>query len=159
MNLLHVLCIRGGIDQLQCKLTAFSFLCSRYFFQVGGQTFLPVMWFSDVRYRCGSPDTWGNGLGGWERGELQMCLLWKGYKIPKIQSPCKTFRWECATTSFQSTIHFYWTNRFPVVVCLYSNRSQMASKCGTKKKKGLQGAAECVTEILVIDFMFLFIHL
>ena len=63
-----------------------------------------------------------------------MCLLWKGYKIPKIQSPCKTFRWECATTSFQSTIHFYWTNRFPVAVCLYSNRSQMASKCGRKKK-------------------------
>lgn len=27
------------------------------------------------------------------------------------------------------------------------------------KKNGLQGAAECVTEILVIDFIFLFFHL
>ena len=31
MNLLHVLCIRGGIDQLQCKLTAFSYVPGTFF--------------------------------------------------------------------------------------------------------------------------------
>ena len=40
------------------------------------------------------------------------------------------------------------TNRFQVAVGLFSNRSQMTSKCGKNKKSGTRGAAECVTDVL-----------
>ena len=40
---------------------------------------------------------------------------------------------------------FYLTNRFHVAVCLFSNRSQMMSKCGKNKKVGHEAIAECVT--------------
>ena len=40
------------------------------------------------------------------------------------------------------------TNRFQVAVRLFSNRSQMTSKCGKNKKVAHEGAAECVTDIL-----------
>ena len=40
------------------------------------------------------------------------------------------------------------TNRFHVAVRLFSNRSQMTSKCGKNKKSGTRGAAECVTDVL-----------
>ena len=39
------------------------------------------------------------------------------------------------------------TNRFRVAVRLFSNRSQMTSKCG-KNKKVARGAANCVTDVL-----------
>ena len=39
------------------------------------------------------------------------------------------------------------TNRFRVAVRLFSNRSQMTSKCG-KYKKVARGAANCVTDVL-----------
>ena len=39
------------------------------------------------------------------------------------------------------------SNRFHVVVCLFSNRSQMTGKCG-KNKKGHPGSAEFVTYVL-----------
>ena len=42
----------------------------------------------------------------------------------------------------------YLTNRFHVTVRLFSNRSQMTSKCGKNKKSGTRGAAECVTDVL-----------
>ena len=41
------------------------------------------------------------------------------------------------------------TNRFQVAVHLFSNRSQMTSKCGKlEQKSGTGGAAECVTDVL-----------
>ena len=40
----------------------------------------------------------------------------------------------------------YLTNRFHVAVRLFSNRSQMTSKCGKNKK--VVGVAECVTDVL-----------
>ena len=43
----------------------------------------------------------------------------------------------------------YVTNRFQVALRLYSNRSQMTSKCGKNKKVAHKGAAECVTDILI----------
>ena len=43
---------------------------------------------------------------------------------------------------------FYLTNRFHVAVRLFSNRSQMTSKCGKNKKVAHEAIAECVTDVL-----------
>ena len=42
----------------------------------------------------------------------------------------------------------YLTNRFHVAVRLFSNRSQMTSKCGKNKKVAHEAKAECVTDVL-----------
>ena len=42
----------------------------------------------------------------------------------------------------------YLTNRFHVAVRLFSNRSQMTSKCGKNKKVAHKAIAECVTDVL-----------
>ena len=39
-------------------------------------------------------------------------------------------------------------NRFRVAVRLFSNRSQMTSKCGKNKKVAHEAIAECVTDVL-----------
>ena len=44
--------------------------------------------------------------------------------------------------------NFYLTNRFQVAVRLFSNRSQMTSKCGKNKKVAHEAIAECVTDVL-----------
>ena len=49
-------------------------------------------------------------------------------------------------SNFRSCL--YLTNRFHVAVRLFSNRSQMTSKCGKNKIKGTRGVAECVTDVL-----------
>ena len=43
---------------------------------------------------------------------------------------------------------FILTNRFHVAVRLFSNRSQMTSKCGKNKKVAHKAIAECVTDVL-----------
>ena len=43
---------------------------------------------------------------------------------------------------------FYLTNRFHIAVRLFSNRSQMTSKCGKNKKVAHEAIAECVTDVL-----------
>ena len=43
---------------------------------------------------------------------------------------------------------FHLTNRFHVAVCLFSNRSQMTSRCGKNKKVAHEAIAECVTDVL-----------
>ena len=43
---------------------------------------------------------------------------------------------------------FYLTNRFPVAVRLFSNRSLMTSKCGKNKKVAHEVIGECVTDVL-----------
>ena len=40
------------------------------------------------------------------------------------------------------------TNRFHVAVRLFSNRSQMTSKCCKNKKVAHEAVAECVTDVL-----------
>ena len=40
------------------------------------------------------------------------------------------------------------TNRFHVAVYLFSNRSQMTSKCGKKKKMAHKPIVECVSDVL-----------
>ena len=45
-------------------------------------------------------------------------------------------------------IIYYLTNRFHVAVCLFSNRSEMTSKCGKNKKVAHEAIAECVTDVL-----------
>ena len=42
----------------------------------------------------------------------------------------------------------YLTNRFHVAVHLFSNRSQMTSKCDKNKKVAHEAIAECVTDVL-----------
>ena len=42
----------------------------------------------------------------------------------------------------------YKTNRFHVAVGLFSNRSQMTSKCGKNKKVAHKAIAECVTDVV-----------
>ena len=44
----------------------------------------------------------------------------------------------------------YLTNRFHVAVRLFSNRSQMTSKCGKNKKVAHEAIAECVTDVLTL---------
>jgi len=39
------------------------------------------------------------------------------------------------------------TNRFYVATRLFSNRSQMTSKCGKNKKVAHKAIAECVTDV------------
>ena len=39
-------------------------------------------------------------------------------------------------------------NRFHVAVRLFSNKSQMSSKCGKNKKGVYEAIDECVTEVL-----------
>ena len=46
------------------------------------------------------------------------------------------------------TSSHYLTNRFHVAVRLFSNRSQMTSKCGKNKKVAHEAIAECVTDVL-----------
>ena len=43
---------------------------------------------------------------------------------------------------------FYLTNGDHVAVRLYSNRTQMTSKCGENKKVAHEAIAECVTDVL-----------
>ena len=43
---------------------------------------------------------------------------------------------------------FNLTNRFHVAVRLFSNRSQMTSKCGKNKKVAHEAIAECVADVL-----------
>ena len=45
---------------------------------------------------------------------------------------------------------FSLTNRFHVAMRLFSNRSQMMSKCGKNKKVAHEAIAECVTDVLTI---------
>ena len=45
-------------------------------------------------------------------------------------------------------LEIYLTNRFHVAVRLFSNRSQMTSKCGKNKKVAHEAIAECVTDVL-----------
>ena len=49
---------------------------------------------------------------------------------------------------FTPTSVNYLTNRFHVAVRLFSNRSQMTSKCGKNKKVAHEAIAECVTDVL-----------
>ena len=45
-------------------------------------------------------------------------------------------------------LHLYLTNRFHVAVHLFSNRSQMTSKCGKNKKVAHKAIAEYITDVL-----------
>ena len=50
----------------------------------------------------------------------------------------------------------YLTNRFHVAVHLFSNRSQMTSKCDKNKKVAHEAIAECVTDVLILFLFFSF---
>ena len=66
----------------------------------------------------------------------------KGFVIYAIQSTVPVDSVVC------QGIVFSLTNRFHVAVRLFSNRSQMTSKCGKNKKSGTRDVAECVTDVL-----------
>ena len=46
------------------------------------------------------------------------------------------------------TAPVYLTNRFHVAVHLFSNRSEMTSKCAKNKKVAHEAIAQCVTDVL-----------
>ena len=50
--------------------------------------------------------------------------------------------------AYQPPACIHLTNRFHVAVRLFSNRSQMTSKCGKNKKVAHEAIAECVTDVL-----------
>ena len=50
--------------------------------------------------------------------------------------------------AIQTSRVLHLTNRFHVAVRLFSNRSQMTSKCGKNKKVAHEAIAECVTNVL-----------
>ena len=50
--------------------------------------------------------------------------------------------------ALQTSRVLHLTNRFHVAVRLFSNRSQMTSKCGKNKKVAHEALAECVTDVL-----------
>jgi len=64
--------------------------------------------------------------------------------LTAAQVICLVCFFECA--SQLSVINL--TNRFHVAVRLFSNRSQMTSKCGKSKKVAQEAIAECVTDVL-----------
>ena len=65
-----------------------------------------------------------------------------------VASPlCSIDYWK-SVSLICSLIIFYLTNRFHVAVRLFSNRSQMTSKCGKNKKVAHEAIAECVTDVL-----------
>ena len=66
----------------------------RFVFPVGGQAPLCVLWLYDICHWGCSTDTWRSFLGSWECGKLQMSELWQENKIPSIQSPGKTLRYD-----------------------------------------------------------------
>ena len=47
---------------------------------------------------------------------------------------------------------FIITNRFHVAERLFSNRSQMTSKCGKNKKVAHEAIAECVTDVVTAGY-------
>ena len=47
-----------------------------------------------------------------------------------------------------ASLAIYSKNRFHVTVRLFSNRSQMTSKCAKNKKVAHKAIAECVTDVL-----------
>ena len=59
-----------------------------------------------------------------------------------------SYLWACHKWSIIVTNSL--TNRFHVAVRLFSNRSQMTSKCGKNKKVAHEAIAECVTDVLTI---------
>ena len=55
------------------------------------------------------------------------------------------YTWVCM--DIHGCTWIYLTNRFHVAVRLFSNRSQMRSKCGKNKKVAHEAIAECVTDV------------
>jgi len=78
------------------------------------------------------------------------------FRIPRARQPWKVFvkstppTWSANATlsqeQFQSSLNL--TNRFHVAVRLFSNRSQMTSKCGKNKKVTHEAISERVTDVL-----------
>ena len=75
-----------------------------------------------------------------DKAELHSICLLPQYKLI-----------ETALTKYELVAlksHIYLTNRFHAAVRLFSNRSQMASKCDKNKKVPQKAIAECLTDVL-----------
>jgi len=62
--------------------------------------------------------------------------------------PAKVERLRFFSTHFIVVRYDHLDYRFHVAVRLFSNRSQMTSKCGKNKKVTHEAIAECVTDVL-----------
>ena len=78
------------------------------------------------------------GFLGWSKGACEGCA-----RVTQCH-----FGGKKNLVSVFIIIRVYLTNRFHVAVRLFSNRSQMTSKCGKNKKVAHEATAECVTDVL-----------
>ena len=104
------------------------------------------------------PSTSYGGDNTWEREKAKPSGPWP------LKGPCILFKQHLSAQQ----LHQYWpindhaidfeincdgncaclTNRFHVAMRLFSNRSQITSKCGKNKKVAHKAIAECVTDVL-----------
>ena len=71
-----------------------------------------------------------------------------GERDDSLRRSLKKENAELSLTNGKRHSVYYLTNRFHVAVRLFSNRSQMTSKCGKNKKVAHEAIAECVTDVL-----------
>jgi len=67
-------------------------------------------------------------------------------KEVQFEQTRKTLQYVCMHPYIHACM--YLTNIFHVAVRLFSNRSQMTSKCGKNKKVAHEAIAQCVTDVL-----------
>ena len=72
-------------------------------------------------------------------------MLWEHEPQASVSTAFSSFS-SCFFREFHGC--FYLTNRFHVAGRLFSNRSQMTSKCGKNEKVAHEAIAECVTDVL-----------
>ena len=120
-----------------------------------GWTNLParhvVLWRSLLVWFPRHLRKWPGGLGTWRVINV--------FTVERLQDSQDTitlqnFWVRMCDNIFSINNSFLLNNRFPVAVCLYSNRSQMASKCGRKKKWLARRSRVCHWNSLTLTLCF-----
>ena len=73
---------------------------------------------------------------------------WSGQQSLNLHRMALQLHLNCINYNYIFMVKLQLTNRFHVAVRLFSNRSQMTSKCGKNKKVAHEAIAECVTDVL-----------
>jgi len=94
--------------------------------------------------------------------QANIIISLRGFKAPLFYLECiifmirldqemdcyKSFLYKASDKMVGNQINL--TKRFHVAVSLFSNRTQMTSKCGKNKNMAHEAIAECVTDVLTI---------
>ena len=82
----------------------------------------------------------------------------KGFQIPAVivgkgivahaEEILLSFRNHFEPESSNSFVDVHLTNRYHVAMSLFSDRSQVTSKCGKNKKVSQESLGECITNVL-----------